>query len=166
MFNTFCEPNVPRLFLLSEVICFAEDLQLRELPKSKQRDDKESIIVGSAAQAFNVLNTSDTYPGYLMGTLVLPPGAIKDPEAVGSCAQTFTVVSCQPKALEVSYGDPEHEDGALDPDTAQRYLLGPGDMFRVPPGNCYRLDNHSKTVDCNLTWTIIRSVQPPSDENS
>lgn len=92
-----------------------------------------------------------------MGNLTLPPKGIKDAESVGACAQTFTVVGGQPGAIEVAYADPEEEEnGVLKADTAIRFLLSPGDMFRIPPGNCYRLQNHSKTTECFMTWTIIR----------
>jgi len=91
-----------------------------------------------------------------MGNLVLPPQGIKDAESVGSCAQTFTVVSCQDKSLEIAYGNPDDNNGEVLPETASRVLLNRGDMFRIPPGNCYRLENHSKEVESYLTWTIIR----------
>jgi len=35
-------------------------------------------------------------------------------------------------------------------------FLNEGDMFRVPPGNCYHLENHSEETECVLAWTIIR----------
>jgi centromere protein C len=111
-----------------------------------------------------LLPDNPTYPGYLMGNLMLPPRAIKDPECVGACAQTFTVVSCQPNALEVAYGDPDEDEGVLNPDTAQRFMVGPGDMFRIPPKNCYRLENHSRKKQCILTWTIIRNIELPYDD--
>jgi centromere protein C len=121
-------------------------------------------VTGKAAQAFNVQsNEDDNYVGYIMGNLLLPPKGIKDSESVGPCAQTFTVCSCQPKALEVAYGDPDNAGNELDPYSAQRFLLGPGDMFRVPPGNSYRLENHSIVTDCLLTWTIIRPKSIPTD---
>lgn len=149
------------LFCL-EVVSYQEDLRPRTLPQTHPRRPDESELLGSAAQAFNVSNAdSDHYPGYLMGNLVLPPRAIKDPEAVGNCAQTFTVVRSQPKALEVSYGHPDVDEGIVDPAHAQSFFLGAGDMFRVPPGNCYRLENHSRVDDCLLTWTILRTLQEP-----
>jgi centromere protein C len=130
----------------------------RQLPITAQRMKGESKLTGTASQAFNVSTDANPfYPGYIMGNLTLPPKGIKDAESVGSCAQTFTVVFGQRKALEVAFGDPDNEDGALDPETAQRFLLSPGDVFRVPPGNCYRIQNHSKTQECFLTWTIIRA---------
>ena len=88
---------------------------------------------------------------------MLPPKGMKDSESVGGCAVIFTVVSGQPGALEVAYADPgEENSGTFMEETAIRFLLGPGDMFRVPPANNYRIENHSKTTDCFLTWTIIR----------
>ena len=92
----------------------------------------------------------------LLGSLQLPPTGIKDPESAGSCSLSFTVCSAQPKSVELAFGDPNEDEGAVTPKTAQRFLLGPGDMFRVLPGNSYRLENHSKTTDAFLSWTIIR----------
>ena len=127
------------------------------MPLGDERTEDESQKVGKAGQAFNVMNDdNNNYPGHIMGSLILPPNAIKDPESVGPCAQTFTVVSGQRGAVEVAYADPDGPDGVYEADSAQRFLLGPGDMFRVPPGNCYRLQNHSTMTDCMLTWTIIR----------
>mmetsp|Transcript_1695 Transcript_1695/g.3644 ORF Transcript_1695/g.3644 Transcript_1695/m.3644 type:complete len:755 (+) Transcript_1695:289-2553(+) len=140
-----------------KVIAYADGLEASDLPLSNQRDEKDGFVVGQAAQAFNIPNDdNDNYVGYIMGNLRLPPKAIKDAESVGPCSQTFTVFSCQPKSLEIAYGDPDLPEGILDPLSAQRFYLSPGDMFRVPPGNCYRLQNRSKTTDAFLTWTIIR----------
>jgi centromere protein C len=134
-----------------------------ELPVSNSRTKEEGRVAGRAAQGFNIPNNdNDNYVGYIMGNLVLPPKGIKDAESVGPCSQTFTVCLCQPSALEVAYGDPDQPEGILNPDTAQRFYLGPGDLFRVPPGNCYRLENHSKRSDCLLTWTIIRPSHVPT----
>jgi centromere protein C len=144
--------------VVAEVVAYASLMKQNDLPMTKPRKKSESKITSKACQAFDVQNDDDEIyrPGYIMGNLILPPTAIKDAESVGTCAQTFTVCMCQPKALEVAYGDPDQPDGALDPETAQRFLLSPGDLFRVPPGNSYRLENHSDTTDALLTWTIIR----------
>lgn len=129
----------------------------RKLPLQR-RHKSEGKVVGIASQAFNVSTDSNpAYPSYIMGNLTLPPGGIKDPESVGACAQTFTVVSGQRNALEVSYGDPDVNEGEWEHESASRFLLNPGDIFRVPPGNCYRIQNHSKDTESFLTWTIIRS---------
>lgn len=141
----------------AEVVSYAADMNGGNLPLSQSRTKAEGKITGKAAQAFNApTEEGGHYVGYIMGNLILPPKGIKDPESVGPCAQTFTVCRCQPKAMEVSFGDPEEPDGELDPETAQRFLLSPGDMFRVPPGNSYRLHNHSESEEALLTWTIIR----------
>lgn len=120
------------------------------------RQKSEGKVVCSAAQAFNISNNDTPFPGYLMGNLIMPPKAIKDAESVGNCAQTFTCVFGQIDAIEVAYGDPDARDGALDPSTATRFFVNVGDMFRIPPGNCYRLENHSEDAEAYLTWTIIR----------
>ena len=142
---------------------------MRELPRIKRRKG-ESKVTGAASQAFNMSNQDNqAYPGYIMGNMTLPPRGIKDAESVGTCAQTFTYVFGQKGALEVAYADPDTNEGSFDPDTAQRYLLSPGDVFRIPPGNTYRLENHSKEKDAFLTWTIIRAVdtqQYVNDEDS
>jgi centromere protein C len=150
--------------ILLEVISYSKNLSRSELPLPKTRDVKvEGDIVGHAAQAFNVQNkdNSSQYVGYIMGHLALPPGGVKDYESVGPCAQTFTVCHCQPGSLEVSYADPEDEERMYNAETAQRFLLSPGDMFRIPQNNTYQLQNHSTTTECLLTWTIIR----PHDSN-
>jgi centromere protein C len=139
------------------VVAYNENLMPRDLPLAKSRKKGEGKVVGQAASAFNILSDdSSCYVGYIMGTFTLPPKGIKDAESVGQCAQTFTVVTGQQGALEVAYGDPDLQDGVLDMANAQRFLLGPKDLFRIPPGNCYRLQNHSKHTECFLSWTIIR----------
>jgi len=157
---SYQQPTNPSV-CFAEVVSYRANMNERDLPLSKSRPKSEGKVVGKAAQAFNIASENDAYVGYIMGNLSLPPKGIKDPESVGSCAQTFTVVSCQPGAVEVSFSQPEEANGALDPETAQRFLLGPGDLFRIPPGNCYRLQNHSKETECFMTWTIIRPVQSP-----
>lgn len=140
-----------------KVVAFYRDADERQLPLSKKREKSEGTVVGIASQGFNEMNEgSNIHAGYIMGHLCLPRKGIKDPESVGSCAQVFTVVSGQEGAIEVAYSCPDEVDGDLDPKTAQRFLLGPGDIFRIPPANTYRLQNHSRDMDCLLTWTIIR----------
>jgi centromere protein C len=152
------------LFLSAEVVSYSTAMVPSDLPVGKARRKSEGKATGKAAQAFNVKNDQQgNYCGYIMGNLALPPGGIKDAESVGPCSQTFTVCLGQPQALEVAYNDPDEPDGGdLNPKTAQRFLLGPGDLFRVPAGNCYRLENHSKESDCLLTWTIIKPRYLPS----
>jgi centromere protein C len=132
-------------------------MDARELPLSKYRKKSEGTVVGFAAQAFNMTNTENpAFPGYIVGTLDLPPKGIKDAESVGLCAQVFTVVQAQPDALELAFGDPDESGVDWNPKTAERFLLSVGDTFLVPPGNAYRLQNHSKTTDCLMSWTIVR----------
>jgi centromere protein C len=116
----------------------------------------EGEVAGKAAQVFNV-NTDQqgNCCGYIMGILVLPPASVKDCENVGPCNQLFTVCHGQPQSLEVAYDNSREWDSR----TAQRFLLSPRDLFRVPAGNCYRLQNHSKESDCFLSWTIIKPMQ-------
>jgi hypothetical protein len=95
-------------------------------------------------------------PAWISGYAVLPPKAIKDAEGVGACSQVFFVHECHPKGLEVAVALPKEKGGkggnrgsggeadvTFDSATCQRYLLGPGDQFFVPPHNVYRLENHS-----------------------
>jgi len=42
---------------------------------------------------------------------------------------------------------------------AQRVQLKRGDSFFVPPGNIYRLENHSRRKSCTLFWTISKPLQ-------
>jgi hypothetical protein len=61
--------------------------------------------------------------------------------------------------------DHDSDLGVFNPETAQRFLLGPGDVFHVTAGNCYRLENHSKEYDCLLTWTIIKPKHDLHDDD-
>jgi centromere protein C len=127
------------------------------LPLPPTRKKADGKVVGKAAQSFNIpTREDDICVGYIMGSLLLPPKGMKDAESTGSCSQVFTVCNCQPKSIEVAYGDPHDDDEIWNPETAQRFLLSAGDQFRVPPGNVYRLVNHSTKVDALVAWTIIR----------
>ena len=53
----------------------------------------------------------------------------------------FLSVDCQDNAVELGVADPREEEWR--DDLAQRVLLRQGDFFFVPPGNIYRLENHS-----------------------
>jgi hypothetical protein len=137
-----------------------DNFQWHELPIRAPREPQESDGSGVAAEAFNVMHDHSDYPSYLTGALVLPPCSIKDPDSVGRSAQVFTVLSCQPDALEVAFSDPDEAEGSFNPVTATRFFLSPGRMFRIPPGNCYRLENRSTTIEAELTYTIIRMHAP------
>jgi hypothetical protein len=62
------------------------------------------------------------------------------------------------KSLEVAIALPKGGGNKVnfDADTAQRYLLGSGDQFFVPPHNVYRLENHSEKKAAKLFWAIIK----------
>ncbi len=150
----------PDHYYFLEICAFSEDLQGHQLPPTK-RSNGESKVFGLAAQAFNVAADPSTgLPGYITGNLVLPPKGLKDAEGVGTCAQVFTIGDCQPKSVEVALADPEVNGGKFEPKSAQRRLFSAGEMFHVPPGNIYRIENHSKKVACALYWTIIKPFKP------
>jgi centromere protein C len=129
-------------------------MELHELPL-KKRKKGDSKIPGRAGQAFNA-EPDENNAGYIVGCLELPPLGIKAEESVGPCFQIFNVGDCQPKSVELALADPELNGGNFDPKTARRFLLSKGDMFHIPPANVYQVQNHSKTNDCSLTWTIVR----------
>lgn len=132
-------------------------MEARDLPLSRSRKKNEGKVVGKAAQSFHMANDENpAFPGYIVGSLVLPPRGIKDAESVGLCAQVFTVVRGQSQSIEIAYGDPENESSTWDPSTAERFLVSQGDNFLVPPGNTYRVQNHSRTTEALLSWTIVR----------
>ena len=153
----FISNDVSRLVRFTEVVSYVSSAKSNDLPMSKTRKKSEGKIVGKAAQSFQMSNEENpAFPGYIVGHLLLPPKGIKDAESVGMCAQVFTVVKGQANSIEVAYGDPDHESATWDPLNAERFLLAPGDNFLVPPGNSYRLRNHSTSTECLLSWTIIR----------
>lgn len=126
---------------------------------SETRNKSDGIIVGKSVISFEMPNTANPdFPMYHVGHLLIPPKGIKDSEYAGMCAKVFTVVKGQAKSIEVSFGNPNHNDttGTWDPRNTERFLLAPGDNLLVPPGNSYRLQNHSITTECLLSWTIIR----------
>jgi centromere protein C len=155
-------PNFQSLITFLELFAYADELKGHELPHIK-RSKGESNVFGLASQAFNIPGDEATFmPGYITGTLQLPPKGIKDAEGVGICAQAFVVGDCQAKAVEVAIADPMTNNGKFDPQTAQRFLLSKGEQFHIPPGNIYRIENHSRKVDCVLYWTIIRPMKSGS----
>lgn len=89
----------------------------------------------------------------------LPPDSIKDPEGVGELAQIFFVSACQPGSLEFALASPE--DVNWNDSNAQRVIVEQGDSFFVPPGNMYRLENHSKAVTASINWVVIKPMQEP-----
>ena len=151
-----------------KVVSRLDNRSFSKLPLSTTRGKKESKVVGFASQAFHVpTDQDDLFPGYIAGNVVLPPRGIKDAEGVGLCSQVFNVGDCQPNSVEFAFADPASQDGEFDPKTAQRFLLSKGDMFQIPPGNVYRIENHSRTDEARLFWTIIKCTsraEQDSDE--
>jgi centromere protein C len=137
-----------------------------ELPLSSTRGKKESKVVGFASQAFHVhTDPKDLFPGFMSGFMVLPPRGIKDAEGVGLCSQVINVGDCQPNSVEFALADPSSQAGEFDPDTAQRFLLSKGDTFQIPPGNIYRIENHSRMDEARLFWTIIKCTSKAEQES-
>jgi hypothetical protein len=139
-----------------KVLCLKESLNPpTALPMTAPRKDGNNKV-GFAAQYFNAQAVEGVLPGWIAGYVELPAGAIKDEETVGQCAQVFFVSECQNGAIEMGIAHPQEE--RWEDRTAQRYLLSKGDSFVVPPGNIYRLQNHSQVKACTMFWTIIKPV--------
>lgn len=75
------------------------------------------------------------------------------------------MVRGQPGSIEVAFGDPENESTIWNPEMAEHFLLEQGDNFLVPPGNTYRIENHSKIMDALLSWTIVRHNRNFTEES-
>lgn len=133
---------------------------LAPLPITSDRPKKKASLVGYAAQAFNLPDTSGFMSSCITGFVELPPGAIKDAEGVGECLQVFYVSDCQDMAAEFGIADPDQPE--WNDATAERQLLRKGDSFYVPPGNIYRLENHSSVKTCIIYWFIVKPVEPPA----
>ena len=152
--------------VIAEVLSRLDDQNHQEIPISSTRRKELGTGTGRAAQSFHVDSETPGEPSYVVGTLILPPGADKDPESVGGSAQIFTVVDCQRKSLEVAYADPESAVDDLKDSQATHFHVSKGDNFHVPPGNVYRLINHSQTSDCVISWTIIRDTSEGEDKRT
>eukprot|EP00605_Chrysophyceae_sp_TOSAG23-4_P000430 GSChrysophyteH1.ASY1.ANO1.487.1 assembled CDS len=140
-----------------KILCYGENNDSASaLPITAPRPPNKDAV-GFAAQSFNVPEISNSMSGWISGFVELPPGAIKDAEGVGGCAQVFFISECQDEALEFGIADPVEAEWK--DETAQRHLLKKGDTFFVPPGNIYRLENHSSTKSCFIFWTIVKPLQ-------
>lgn len=152
-----------RALLSIEVVSYLNETRGKDLPLSRSRRKSEGKVVGKAAQSFAMSNEeTPALPGYIVGHLFLPPRGIKDAESVGLCAQIFTVVKAQAQSIEIAFA--ENESSSWDPNGVERFLLSEGDNFFVPPGNTYRIQNHSKSTECLFSWTIVRPNQHMMDE--
>lgn len=130
------------------VICRSNEIRLRKLPEMESGEPP-----AFAGQSFNLRNPA-AFPRWISGRLVLPPGAAKEPESVGTAVQIFYVTAGQPQGLEVALSPDSEEFFASDKTT--RFLLSPGDEFYVPSGNAYYVKNHSKSADVDLRFTILK----------
>ena len=74
-----------------------------------------------------------------------------------SSASSPTLRALQDGALELGIADPAEPE--WHDETAQRQLLKKGDSFYVPPGNIYRLENHSADTESTIFWTIIKPIE-------
>lgn len=142
-----------------EVVAHPGNRKLGKLPgpsNAPQKRDKSALV----ATDFNEEQKHPVYPGYAMGSMVIPPGGSKYPESVGPNAHLFTVNYCRGCSLDAAYGKPDENEGRFDPKTATRFPLESGSKFIVPPGNSYSLKNISKTDAAKLTWVIIMGNDP------
>ena len=164
-----------------KVVCYTESLHPPSaLPITAERPPGKDGV-GFAAQSFNIPEIAGVMSGWISGFVELPAGAIKDAEGVGECAQVFFMSDCQdgagtcvcpfvfslsvpylpptpllPKPVELGIADPSEPEWR-DP-VAQRQLLKKGDSFYVPPGNIYRLENHSSSKAATVHWCIIKPL--------
>lgn len=156
----FYYPNLTMLLfhcLFTEVVSYRAKMKVHDLALSESLKKSGGNVIGKAAQSFHVTNEENpAYPGFIAGSLALPPEAIKDAESVGLCAQIFTVIKGQEKCIEIAYCDTDQTGAIWEPNSAQRFLVSVGDQFLIPPGNSYRMENHSKTTEALLSWVIIR----------
>mmetsp|Transcript_18619 Transcript_18619/g.17945 ORF Transcript_18619/g.17945 Transcript_18619/m.17945 type:complete len:798 (+) Transcript_18619:113-2506(+) len=140
-----------------KIVCHGESLRPPSaLPITTDRP-KGKDKVGYAAQSFNIPEVAGVMSGWISGFVELPPGSIKDAEGVGECSQVFFISECQADGVELGIADPREEEWK--DNIAQRILLRKGDSFFVPPGNIYRLENHSTTTPCTLFWAIVKPME-------
>lgn len=151
--------------MLAEILSRFQSQVHQTLPIPKgQRTKREGNKAGKATQCFNLVADAPGAPSFISGTLILPPKAIKDAESVLSNVQHFTVITCQPKALEVAYADPRDDTNVVTDESAEHFLLERADTFFVPAGNAYRLVNHSSTTEAIISWMIIRNTMEEEEE--
>lgn len=149
----------------AEVVSRFKSQRHQDLPLTKgQRTKREGNKTGKATQCFNLVADAPGVPSFISGTLILPPKAIKDAESVLSNVQHFTVIRCQPNALEVAYADPRDNSNTVTDESAEHFLLEQADTFFVPAGNAYRLVNHSKTKEALISWMIVRNTAEDEEE--
>ena len=107
---------------------------------------------------------------------ILGPGDVSGPWFLGHAVETVFVHTCEETKLELTLllpgvGLPRRAsdcerlgfdvatmwDGA-----SELFLLGPGDFFRIQPGNAYRLRNRSNASNCKMTSTLVATKNNPA----
>lgn len=131
---------------------------LRPLPPAEGQKSRHGPV-GYAGHTFVIPEVQREMSGWISGYLELPPRAVKDAELVGVYAQLFFVAQGQPGALEFGLADPSSDE--WDDSRAQRVVLSPGDSFYVPPGNMYRLENHSESKASHLFFVVVEPISDP-----
>ena len=119
------------------VIRRSKTLTFEKLPDTSNNKNSPYPAQASAAAAFDA-------PEYISGSVSLKPKTIKALESTTDSIQIFTVLSAQPKSIEVNIGD-------------RVYLVSPGDHFLVPRYCEYKLVNHSQDTPAEITFVVVRS---------
>lgn len=119
------------------IIRRARTLNYEKLPDNSNEKNNLYPSNAMAAAAFDA-------PEYISGSVQLKPHTIKALESTTESVQIFTVLSAQPKSIEVHIGN-------------QVYLVSPGDHFLVPRYCEYKLINHSSDTPAEFTFIVIRT---------
>lgn len=137
-----------------------------ELPSTRKRS--EGLIVGKVWDCFDNYDIGfhPLIPDFAAGGLLLPPKGIKDAEIVAGTAQVYIVLNGQPKAIDLTFGDPKDPKSGLDVADAEHFLLSPFDVCIVPPSNGIRIENHSSTIDTVLAWFFVKIMSKDDAEQS
>jgi len=124
---------------------------------------KDAEGVGECAQVFFISDCQDGSGAFPPITFLSPP-----PSFLTLILILWSNYSPPPPSpalivllstVELGIADPSK--GEWDDDAAQRQLLKKGDSFYVPPGNIYRLENHSEYKTCMIHWCIIKPLEQP-----
>lgn len=110
------------------------------LPDSDQTGGvKMEIIRTKSGSAVNNTNIQS----FNVGMVTLPTSSFKHREKTGGYTLLFTVHEAERNMLEYTLNSSSQR--------TQRFLLQPLDAFWVPPGNEFKLTNHSTTQNCKIS---------------
>jgi hypothetical protein len=157
--SSFAGRFVSQLIDTIQVICRIEDHSYSAIPFTANKTHDKRVGCAAAlsfASSENPLEMS----GWMSGKLDLPALGIKDKANVAKCYQLFVLSECEDDAVELAIAHPNTENCWVE-NTVQRVMLRRGDTFCIPPGNVYRLENHSSEVSALLNWTIIKALSVP-----